>query len=99
MSFNTILEAEKEADVAVNTAKDKAKQVIAEALMRQEKDIEEAKTQGRIKLQADLTEFEKKLNSTIETENKKKAEELKVFIQEALKRKEATVKQIVANFK
>ena len=99
MSFNTILEAEKEADITVNTAKEKAKQMLAEALLKQEKDIEGAKTQGETKLQSDLIEFEKKLATTIETENKKKAEELKSFIQEALKRKEVAVKQIVANFK
>lgn len=99
MSFNTILEAEKEADITVNTAKEKAKQMVAEALLKQEKDIEEAKKLGEAKLQADLTEFEKNLGATIETENRKKAEELKVFIQEALKRKEAAVRQIVANFK
>ncbi len=99
MSFNTILEAEREADITINTVKEKAKQMVTEALLRQEKDIEEAKTQGGIKLQADLTEFEKKLNSTIETENKKRAEELKVFEQDALKRKSDVMKKIVANFK
>lgn len=99
MSFNSILEAEKEADVAVNVAKEKAKQMIAEALLKQEKDIEESRVQGGVKLQADLTEFEEKLKAAIETENKKKAEELKIFVQDALKRKDVAVKQIVANFK
>lgn len=99
MSFNSILEAEKEADIAVNVAKEKAKQMIAEALLKQEKAIEEAKTQEQEKLQADLVEFEKKLDLTIQTENKKKAEELKIFVQDALKRKDVAVKQIVANFK
>jgi vacuolar-type H+-ATPase subunit H len=99
MSFNSILEAEKEADTAVTVAKEKAKQMIAEALLKQERDIEEAKTQGKNKLMLDLVDFEKKLKTTIEIDNSKKADELKTFMQESFKRKDTVVGQIVANFK
>lgn len=99
MSFNTILEAEKEADLRITTAKEKAKQMIADALVKQEKDIKDAKIEGETQLKSDLVDFENKLKVTIETENKKRTEQLTTFVQEARKRKEALVKQIVSSFK
>lgn len=60
MSFNTILEAEKEADLRITTAKEKAKQMIADALVKQDNNIKDTKSDGETKLKADLVDFENK---------------------------------------
>lgn len=98
MSFNTIIEAEKEAENTVISAKDHAKQMIAEALSKQTIAIEDAKIQGQKKSEASFVDFETSLNTKIEVENKKNQDFLSKFEQTVLKKKGDVVKQILSRF-
>lgn len=99
MSFNTIIEAEKEADFIVSAAKDKSKQMVEEASAKQKKDIEEAKSTGEAKMREDLLVFEGELNQTIEAERKKADEQIKVLEQNVVKQKTAALERIIGSFK
>lgn len=99
MSFNSILEAEKEADTAVNVAKEKAKQMIAEALLKQERDIEEAKTQGEQKLKNDLIQFELSLKEVTNNENVNLEKQVSVIEESASKQADSAIKHILSKFK
>lgn len=99
MSFSTIIEAEREADEAINQAKTKAKQMLSDAILNQAKAIEEAKTQGEDKLKADLVQFEASLKESIKGEKSKLDKQVATIEEAATKQKSLAVKQILAKFK
>ena len=99
MSFNKIVEAEIEAENTVISAKERAKQMVAEVLSKQTNVVEGAKIQGQKKFEADLADFETSLKTRIETENKKNKDNISSFEQTILKRKDIVVKQILSHFK
>lgn len=99
MSFSTIIEAEREADETINLAKNKAKQMLSDAILSQAKAIEEAKTQGEVKLKADLVQFEASLKESIKGEKSKLDKQVATIEEAATKQKALAVKQILAKFK
>ena len=99
MSFNTIIEAEREADLVVNVAKEKARQLVSEALTKKEKAFEEANIQGEAKLRADLADFEQKLVREIQQNKVKSDKILADFEQGVLSNQNKAVEAVVVGFK
>ena len=99
MSFNTILEAEKEADKLIESTKEKAKQQIAEALSEQTNTIEKLKSNIDNRFEEEKTTFVSKLNETIKVEKTRSEAELEKYVQTVEKNKAVAVKQILTNFK
>lgn len=99
MSFNTILEAEKEADKLIESTKEKVKQQITEVLSEQINVIEKLKNNIDNRFEEEKTAFVSKLNETIKSEKAKSELELEKYIQTAENNKAKAVKQILTNFK
>ncbi|MCB9810802.1 MAG: hypothetical protein H6779_01125 [Candidatus Nomurabacteria bacterium] len=99
MSFNTIIEAEKEADLIVETAKEKAKQLVTEAVSNQAKQVEEAKSEGEAKIKTELANFEAGLNQEMEQAKAESDKQLTGFEQEVSARSGQALKQILTKFK
>ncbi len=99
MSFNTIIEAEKTADLVVNAAKNQAKQLVAEAQTKQITDLEVAKSQAESKLETDFVDFEAKIKAEVEDQQQKSEKAEKALMQTLETKKDSVVKQIVESFK
>lgn len=99
MSFNTILEAEKEADQLIESAKEKARQQVTNALTEQVEVVEKLNNNIEARFEEEKTIFMAKLRETIKSEKAKSEAELEKYVQAVEKNKSVVVKQILTQFK
>jgi len=99
MSFNTIIEAEKEVIETLNSTRENAKKIIQDALLEKTRNIEQVKNQQESDLRSGLVNFETELNSKIKIQGEKAQVELENLRKAAVSKKSEAVKMVVSEFK